>query len=261
MVDAVVIVQMSDPHITAPGVKVGRVDTASMLGAAVQHVNVLNPSLVLLTGDLVNEGLSEEYAHLRKLLADLRAPLEVLPGNHDSRDGLREAFELPPGPLWRVVDVGLVRLVLLDDVIPGSPNGRLGDVQLAWLDSMLFESAGRPVIVAVHHAPFATGIEHMDAMGLEDADAFGPVVGRHPSVERVICGHLHRPIAVRWHGTVAMTAPSVAHQVALDLEPDQPGRYIFEPPAVLLHRWTPETGLVTHVSYIGAFDGPYPFSA
>jgi hypothetical protein len=30
-----------------------------------------------------------------------------------------------------------------------------------------------------------------------------------------------------------------------------------EPPACQLHAWSPPTGLVTHTSYIGEFDGPY----
>ena len=34
---------------------------------------------------------------------------------------------------------------------------------------------------------------------------------------------------------------------------------MMEPPAIALHQWRPQTGVVTHVSYIGDFDGPKPF--
>src|SRR5882672_6334976 len=50
-----------------------------------------------------------------------------------------------------------------------------------------------------------------DVIGLAAGDAFGAVIERHPQVERVLCGHLHRAIQVRWRGTLAATAPSTAH--------------------------------------------------
>jgi 3',5'-cyclic AMP phosphodiesterase CpdA len=253
--DSVVIAQMSDTHIGEPGYRcAGVVDTAALLEQAVEHVNRLDPDIVLVTGDLVDSGGVGEYAHLRSLLARLDAPVHLLPGNHDDREAMRSAFPR----FQRVVEAGPVLLILLDDVIPGSPCGRLGDEQLAWLDLTLAADPRRPTVVALHHPPFLTGIAHMDAMGLEDAAAFGQVIERHPHVERVVCGHLHRPIVTRWCGTLALTAPSVAHQVALDLGPDGPARFVFEPPAVLLHRWS-DGGLVTHVSYVGAYDGPYRF--
>jgi 3',5'-cyclic-AMP phosphodiesterase len=85
------------------------------------------------------------------------------------------------------------------------------------------------------------------------------VVQRHPQVERVVCGHLHRPIQRRWAGTVVLTAPSTAHQVDLNLHPGASSGFVMEPPACLLHVWTDALGLVTHTSYIGDFGGPQPF--
>jgi len=99
----------------------------------------------------------------------------------------------------------------------------------------------------------------MDQLGLEGALAMGRVVERHPQVERVLCGHLHRPIQLRWHGTAVATAPSTAHQVVLDLREDAPLAFAMEPPAFLVHVWREGTGLISHTSYVGEFAGPYPF--
>jgi 3',5'-cyclic AMP phosphodiesterase CpdA len=77
---------------------------------------------------------------------------------------------------------------------------------------------------------------------LANADALGEVIRRHPQVERIVCGHLHRPIQTRWAGTVVMTSPSTAHQVALDLRPESPARFAMDPPACLLHYWEPPIG-------------------
>ena len=116
----------------------------------------------------------------------------------------------------------------------------------------------RPTLVVLHHPPFPTGIVHMDEVSLRDPDALEAVIRRHPQVERVLIGHAHRPIVVRFGGTLAQVAPSVAHQFTLDLRPDGPATLMFEPPAFLLHHWRPEGRLVTHQVYVGEYSGPHP---
>ena len=92
------------------------------------------------------------------------------------------------------------------------------------------------------------------------SDGLAEVIARHPQVERLISGHIHRPITARFAGTVATTCPSTAHQIALDLAPDARDAFVMEPPAFQLHRWDGRA-LVTHTVYVDAFDGPHPFSA
>ena len=79
------------------------------------------------------------------------------------------------------------------------------------------------------------------------------VVARHPQVERVVCGHLHRTISCRFAGTVATTVPSVAHAVAFDVRVGDPPRWTLETPAITLYLWRPDLGLVSHQVAIGPF--------
>jgi Icc protein len=258
------LAQISDLHITTLADPLGGfLDTGPFLAAAIEHLNGLDPApdLVLMTGDLVNNGKPDEYARLADLIKPLRAPYVLVPGNHDERAALRAAFTDQPwepgtSMLRGVVDGHVLRLVLLDSVVSGEPGGRVGEEQLSWLDHVLAGAPRQPTVVAVHHPPFATGIEHMDAMGLADAPALAGVIVRHPQVEAVVCGHLHRSITTRWAGTVAMTVPGIAHQVALDLRPGAPVSFTMETPAVALHLWNDDgTGgrLVSHLSFIGPF--------
>jgi 3',5'-cyclic AMP phosphodiesterase CpdA len=257
------VAQISDLHVVEPGRQLADViDTADYTRRAVEHLNRLDPQpdAVLATGDLVDGGSEAEYRNLLRLLAPLQAPLWLLPGNHDDRDALRAVFgdrvPLGEGPYVQFVIDGAVRVIALDSSRPPEPGGRLDRDQLAWLDEMLSATpAGTPVIIALHHPPFATGIEHMDAMGLAPADAaaLGEIVAAHANVERVQAGHLHRTIARRWYGTIAATAPSVAHAVALDLRADGQAAWNREPAAYQLHYWTPALGLVTHIQAIGDF--------
>jgi 3',5'-cyclic-AMP phosphodiesterase len=259
------VAQISDLHVVEAGrLLADAIDTADYTRRAVAHLNQLDPppDVVLVTGDLVDGGTVTEYEHLSVLLEPLRAPLWLLPGNHDDRDALRSVFghrvELGDGPRVQFVVEGAVSVIALDSSRPPEPGGHLDVDQLAWLAQQLDAvPPDTPVIVALHHPPFATGIVHMDAMGLaaDDAAALGEIVAAHPNVERVQAGHLHRTIARRWYGTIAATAPSVAHAVALDLRPRGLAAWNREPPSYQLHHWTPAIGLVTHVEAIGPFDG------
>jgi 3',5'-cyclic AMP phosphodiesterase CpdA len=259
--------QITDTHIKA-GRKLayGIVDTAGLLERCVDDILTLpqRPDAVIVTGDLVDYGRPDEYALLRDLLAPLPMPLFLMPGNHDERGALRASFpEQRYLRQWEpfiqyAIDDFAVRIVALDSVIPRQGGGTLCDERLAWLDRTLAARPDAPTVVAMHHPPFVTGIGHMDNVGFDRPDALAAVIGRHPQVERVIAGHLHRPITVRFAGTAASTCPSPAHQVALDIDPQAADDFILEPPAYQLHWWSGRQ-LVTHTAYVGRFDGPYPF--
>ncbi len=260
--------QITDLHIKAGGTRTyGVVDTAGMLRACVQHILDLpqRPDLVVATGDLVDLGRADEYALLRDLLAPLPMPVHLLPGNHDDRDVLRASFpdhaylhEWPPFVQY-VLEDHPVRIVALDSVIPREGGGRLCDERLEWLEATLAAAPGRPTIVVMHHPPFRTFIGHMDRIGLDGSDALARVIARHTQVERVLCGHLHRPIVARFAGTVASTCPSTAHQIALDLAEDGVEGFTLEPPGYQLHRWDAAAGVVSHTVAVGNWPGPYPF--
>ena len=262
------IAQISDMHIKAPGTMLyKRIDTAGYLERAVAHIMHLDPrpDIVIATGDLVDGGKPEEYGLLRDLLAPLAMPVYLIPGNHDARDALRAAFPdhayLPrDGYLQYAVDGHPVRLIALDTLVDGKPYGELCDRRLAWLEARLGED-DRPALLFMHHPPFDTGIESFDGAKLNfGGERFADIVRRHPNVERVVCGHVHRPIQVRWAGTMASIAPGTAHQATLDLRPGARLSMTMDPPGLALHQWRRGSGLVTHVSYVGDFEGPRPFA-
>ncbi len=263
-----ILCQISDLHIKAHGKKSYRiVDTAESLRRCVDQINQLRqrPDAVVLTGDLVDFGLPEEYAFLRQLLQPLKMPFYLLPGNHDERRALRAAFPdhayLQQGGerIEYVIDDHPLRIVALDSVIPQASSGALTSASLLWLDQILQMQPDRPTVIVMHHPPFNTGIGHMDKIGLDNPQALADVVRRYPQVERILCGHLHRSIQVRFGGTIASTCPGVAHQVVLDLSPQAASQFVMEPPAFQLHLWDAESGLISHTAYVGEFDGPYPF--
>jgi Icc protein len=266
----VCIAQISDLHIKPPDtLAYGRVDTAKAFERCVAALNEFKPApdFVVISGDLVDTPTSEEYDYLKRLLAPLKLPLAGIPGNHDSRELMRAAFPqadyaLASGPLNQRIEIAGLDLVLLDSSVPGKPFGELEAPTLQWLEATLASSADRPALLFLHHPPFQTGIWHMDRQNLLNASDLAPIVRRHPRVQLIATGHVHRATFTMFAGVPTTICPAPNHAVDLDLDELREPSYKVEPPAFHLHTWFPGEGfgsVVTHHVPIGDFDGPHPF--
>lgn len=263
------IAHLSDPHIRPQGqLYKGLVDSNAMCKQAIEHLNALRPrpDVVIITGDLVDEGQPAEYEMARALLADIKQPLLMIPGNHDDRELFRSAFAQaesiePEAPLHFVAsDLGPVRIIGLDITVPGDHHGDMTEAAQAWLEAALAEEPDRPTLIMLHQPPFLSGIPYIDTYACINAHRLVQVVERYPAVERIVCGHIHRSMQLRFGGSLLCTAPSTTTAIALALDANAPEASYVEPPALLLHHWKPDTGLITHWVPIGKFPGPLPFA-
>lgn len=262
------IAQLSDLHVRPQGqLYQGVADSNRMLGEAIQHLQQLDrrPDLVLLTGDLVDEGQPAEYAAARALLAELAIPYLVIPGNHDQRENLRAAFAdhtyLPKaGPLHYCMDDYPVRIVALDSTVPGLHHGDIAQDGLDWLQATLAADTSKPTVVMLHHPPFVCGIPYMDTYRYLRPEPLARIISAFGNVHLVLCGHVHRAMLRRWAGTVVCACPSTTTEIALQLAPDAQPASFMGPPACMLHLWDEAHGMVSHTSYIGSFPGPFDFA-
>jgi 3',5'-cyclic-AMP phosphodiesterase len=220
MTDPFLLFQLSDPHI---GADWHGVDPAAKLSAAVEAVRRVRPGpdAVVVSGDLAEHAADPEYRQLQALLEPIEAPLYVLSGNHDDRDALHRNFDVPGAEgafVQYSVDLGAMRLVVLDTTRPGEEGGELDDDRLAWLDAELAADPSSPTVIAMHHPPILTGIRPWDEIGLPAGDrrALARVVRRHRQVLRLVGGHLHRTIAGDLAGRCVLAAPSTYMQGRLD---------------------------------------------
>ncbi|MCP3388056.1 metallophosphoesterase [Bradyrhizobium sp. CCGB12] len=261
-----IVAQLSDFHVRPRGrTAYGDVDTNAMFHDAIDAVLSLDPrpDCVVVSGDLTDCGLDEEYRIVDAGLARLPMPVFVIPGNHDRREQLLQSLRprhryLPrDGFVNFVVDDFPVRLIFLDSVETGQTYGTFCAARQTWLRDALAAGRGKPTAVIIHHPPFLVGADGMDELRLFNATALKAIIEDHPEIERVLCGHYHRAITVRYAGTVGYVAPSTAHQVALDLRPGRSNRFIMEPPAFAVHSWRPDMGISSHLVPIGDYGRPF----
>jgi 3',5'-cyclic-AMP phosphodiesterase len=248
------VAQLSDPHVSD-----GDDDRGRLLADAVRAVAALDPApgAVLVTGDLAEHGSAREYERVRELLSALAMPVHVLPGNHDHRDALRASFPLPDADAGSedyryATRCGPLRLVGCDTIQPGRDDGRLGPERLAWLDGRLAEDRETPTIVATHHLPLLMGIRAWDEIGLPDADRAGlaDVIARHPQVQRIVAGHVHRTVIGGLSGCPVFACPSTWIQSLLDFGHPDRLALVPEPPGFALHVAVAGE-LVSHVQPVG----------
>ncbi|HFD15720.1 MAG TPA: metallophosphoesterase [Rhodospirillales bacterium] len=184
-----------------------RLHRRAILDAVVADVRAQGPDHVLVTGDLVNISLPEEYVRAAEWLAALGPPevVSVVPGNHDAYvagaadRGWRhwaawmrgDAAAEPVFPYLR--RRGFVAILGLSTAVPSPPgyaSGRLGDAQLRDLEARLrhLGDAGLFRIVLLHHPPLPASPSRK---ALEDRKAFRAVI-RKAGAELVLSGHEHR---------------------------------------------------------------------
>jgi Icc protein len=218
------------------------------------------PDLLLMTGDLADAGDDDlAYRRLKDAVAPLPFPAWPLAGNHDGRACFAAHFPacVADGFAQYEIDAGPLRILALDTMEEGRHGGAWCEARAAWLESRLAEQPERPTLLALHHPPIDSGLglmgENPDSAWLRRLEA---VVARHGNVAGMVAGHLHRPLAARFAGTVLAVCAATAPELALDLgsmDPEGPdGRALIveEPPAFALHIWTGRA-LVSHFARVG----------
>jgi 3',5'-cyclic-AMP phosphodiesterase len=233
----VLIAQLSDLHVCDEW---EGVDPTAQVERVVEIIRSLPDPVdgVVVTGDLADDGSEESYRRVGRLLEPFEVPIHVLPGNHDDRARLREAFGLPGAgeePINYSAEVGELRIVAFDSIVPGRDPGAYGTEQLRWLDEALGRASDAPTLLALHHPPLATGLPGWDAINLTVADreALARVVEKHPQLCAIVGGHLHRTAAGVLAARPVFSAPSACLQALPHFEGNDVA--FVDPPGFALH--------------------------
>ena len=187
------LVQLSDLHIGGVYFKQEIFDTI------VKEVsNKLTPDVILITGDLTDEGLLSQFERASteiKKLAEVCPNVIILPGNHDYRHTgyllFKKYFPFHPS---NVYEFNKNLIITLATARPDRDEGEVGHRQNLWLEKILSDEKykKKTKIIAMHHHLIGVPDTGTDKIVIVDA---GDILRTclHYKVDLVLCGHKHRP--------------------------------------------------------------------
>ena len=180
MSSTITVAQISDSHLKRePGVSEGSPD--EMLRRAVELVAAVQPDIVLLTGDIADDGSAEAYQRVATSVSVLGVPVLATAGNHDDPSVLAAVL----GATDETV-IGGWRVVLVDTSIPKTEHGRIDVPDLL---RRLGADNGVPTVLALHHPPITTSTHKW--MRLDGGADLVSALAARSDVRVVVSGHLH----------------------------------------------------------------------
>jgi len=204
------------------------------------------PELLVLSGDLADDGAADSYRHLQAALAKWPHPVRLALGNHDDRAAFLSVFGQDHADdgfvQGRTLHEGL-HLITLDTLEAGRHGGAFCARRAGWLRQAVSDIGGAPVLVFLHHPPADVGIPWIDPGPGQDWIARLDTAVQGANVVAICSGHVHVSASLRWRGRAVLTCPSTSSDLSLAFAPmdaGQPdGRPLVEQgePAFALHRW------------------------
>ena len=183
------------------------------------------PELIVLGGDLLDDGQKGKYETIADLFKDFQVPVHTVLGNHDDLKNLKKSSLVEKGrnyPGYGSFDHGKVPLILLRTAGTGKSYGHLDEEQLLWLSEDLSENRAKPVLIFMHHHPIDSGIPWLDNMKLQNADAFWEIVPPYSNnVLGVFFAHLHIQISTAIRGVLVASPPAVCFQYSGNIDTDK----------------------------------------
>ena len=218
------IAQLSDVHVGGARFRL------ELLRAAIEEVNAAAPDLVVVAGDLTDDGYPDQYPEAREELGAIECPEVVLvPGNHDARNvgyvRFEEEFGARDSRLRTQLGGVDVTLVAVDTSKPDIDEGEVGREHYGWIAEGFDGSADLRVFVCHHHLMPVPGTGRERNQVLDAGDVIALLRQLH--VDLVLSGHRHVPYVWPVAGCSSSTpAPSRRCACAVfrtRLQPDQGG--------------------------------------
>lgn len=189
----------------------------------------LQPDLLILTGDLVNNGKKHVYDWLFDTLTQTNIDFVCIAGNHDvtleknTHLDFEKRIFLPKKADKRLLNRHIITLqltyqtwqiILLDSTQTGQIYGGFSQTTLDWLDTTLTQS-NLPTLIFFHHHPLAVGSLWIDEYMLQNQSQFWQIINQHAQVKAIFCGHVHQAQQIQTpasHSCMLYTAPATSRQ-------------------------------------------------
>ena len=205
------IAHLSDPHLDLSPERMQRFAATLRQVGALPRVDAL-----LVSGDLADHGLAEEYA---SFFANLPSgvPTLVIAGNHDLAAPLAGALvaaKMTPHSN-AVLHLDGLTIIGLDSHIDGRDDGLLDAATLDFARDEIGAAPG-PVVVMLHHPPVPIGHHIVDEhFALANPQDLELLIRESPRVIAVFTGHVHAAFTTTFAGVPILGSPGIVSTMRL----------------------------------------------
>ncbi|MGC9516353.1 MAG: metallophosphoesterase family protein [Methanomicrobiales archaeon] len=203
----VLIAHISDLHVGAYNFR------ESLLFDAIHSINEINPDVVILTGDVTENGYHMEFQRAEEFLKMIESPLLVVPGNHDARHVGNESFKEIIQEQYGTLNLknSDMKVIGLDSSEPDLNYGKIGRSQQHRMENELKKAVKKNLykVIALHHHIIPVPKTGRERNVLTDAgDILQSVIGG--KADLVLSGHKHVPHVWLVENTAFVTAGTVS---------------------------------------------------
>ncbi len=223
--NAFTFVQISDSHIGF-----ARPENPDVLGTFAKTIATINalpqqPAFVVHTGDVTHLSKPAQFDAAKQVLSTLKAPLIVLPGEHDvigSPGGFFDAFARSDAPNgWFSFDQGGIHFLSLVNVFNFEVDGKLGNDQLEFVEKDLAAQKTSTPIVVFGHVPLYALYPPWGWTTQDGARVLAAL--RRFDAVTVLNGHIHQIIQHTEGNIRFATAAATAYPQPAPGTADKPG--------------------------------------
>lgn len=142
--------------------------------------------LIVISGDICDEGSANDYALIRKYFDSLSVPVFVTIGNHDIRPAFYEGWlkEKKDKSYLTMMKTGEITWISFDNSLHGKPCGYVDEIRLEWLKKQL-EKNTNCIVIMHHQFPDLPGIP-----GMEGSEKIRKVLSQYKPLAVLNC-HTH----------------------------------------------------------------------
>ncbi|WP_164507184.1 metallophosphoesterase family protein [Companilactobacillus furfuricola] len=220
------IIQITDTHLTPEGHQAAnhqKIDPFLKLNSIFMDVSKMSekPDMIVITGDLIHEGVTKDYSKLARLISQqmdkLQISINVILGNHDRTTAFYQGYLEQPeqAKYYYLVSGKDLNFYFLDSKFYDYEQGYLGQEQLTWLRDNLEDEPLKKSIIFLHHPVAGPSIQHMQYSVLQEGQELMEVIKDSP-VMAVFSGHIHFSTTFTKNNILFHTTDSSAYHINCD---------------------------------------------
>lgn len=217
------IIHISDLHLTSDKHSIWGIDTYGQFVKAIAVIqNIPNVDVVVVSGDVADDGDLSTYQYADDMLSSLSLPVLWCPGNHDNINTFNQFAKVSKSAIGMPLIIKGVKIVPLNSVAPDESNpnlnrsrGIISDDNFKYLNGQMLSSK-YPTIVVMHHPSHDPGGWMTDKI-LKNRESFNNLIKTYDNLFLVLYGHIHCHMVHQCFGKTFISAPSVGFAFSKDL--------------------------------------------